>query len=73
MVLLGPGTFADPDPIKRHNTEKFHVEGIWSVDGSVLDNVYFYCKLQGVKVFSQTFPCSDGDANCPTPKGSIGE
>ena len=73
MVLLPTGTYADPDPIKLSNTQKFYVEGVWNVDGTVLDHVEFYCNLAGVKVFSQTFPCSSGDANCPTPAGTIGE
>merc|ERR1711981_1385124 len=73
FVLTPTGTFADPDPIKTANTEKFNVSGIWNVDGSVMDSVYFYCKLQGVKVFEQTFPCSTGDANCPLPAGTVGE
>ena len=73
FVELAKGTYADPDPVKTNNTQKFYVEGIWNIDGSVLDNVYFYCNLAGVKVFEQTFPCSAGDAHCPTPAGNVGE
>ena len=73
MVLMSTGTYADPDPIQTANTENFYVEGIWNIDGSVMTDVYFYCNLQGVTVFEQTFPCSAGDANCPTPTGTIGE
>ena len=64
---------ADPDPIKTANTEHFNVTGIWNVDGTIMDNVLFTCKLQGVQVFSQTFPCTTGDANCPLPTGTVGE
>ena len=45
FVLMPTGTYADPDPIKTANTEKFNVSGIWNVDGSVLDHVEFTCKL----------------------------
>merc|ERR1712060_507512 len=73
MTMITRGTYADPDPIQTANTENFYVEGIWSVDGSVMTDVYFYCNLQGVKVFEQTFHCSAGDANCPSPTGVLGE
>ena len=72
MVEMAKGTFADPDPVKTNNTQKFYVEGIWNIDGSVLDHVYFYCNLAGVKVYEQTFPCSAGDQYCPTPASAIG-
>ena len=64
---------ADPDPIKLNNREYFNIDGIWNVDGSVIDKVDFQCYILGVKVFDQSFPCASGDANCPTPAGNIGE
>ena len=45
FVLMPTGTYADPDPIKTANTEKFNVSGIWNVDASTLDHVEFTCKL----------------------------
>ena len=39
---------ADPDPIKTANTESFYVTGIWNVDGTVMKDVLFTCKMQGV-------------------------
>merc|ERR1712051_446063 len=67
FVLMPTGTYADPDPIKTANTEKFNVAGIWNIDASSLDHVEFTCKLQGVEVFKQDFKCATGDANCPLP------
>ena len=31
FVLMPTGTYADPDPIKTANTEKFNVAGIWNI------------------------------------------
>ena len=73
FVLMPTGTYADPDPIKTANTEKFNVSGIWNIDASTLDHVTFTCKLQGVEVFKQDFKCATGDANCPLPAGTVGE
>ena len=64
---------ADPDPVKLNNRQYFNIDGIWNVDGSVLKDVDFQCYIAGIKVFDQAFPCSAGDANCPTPAGSVGE
>ena len=64
---------ADPDPIILNNRQYFNIDGIWNVDGTVLNDVLFTCYIAGVKVFSQSFPCSAGDANCPEPTGAIGE
>ena len=38
-----------------------------------MTKVQFTCKLQGVQVFKQDFPCASGDANCPLPTGAVGE
>ena len=73
FVLMPTGTYADPDPIKTANTEKFNVSGIWNIDASTLDHVEFTCKLQGVQVYKQDFSCASGDANCPLPAGTVGE
>ena len=73
FVLMPTGTYADPDPIKTANTEKFNVSGIWNIDASTLDKVEFTCKLQGVQVYKQDFKCATGDANCPLPAGTVGE
>ena len=73
FVKLDNGTYADPDPIQTSNYQKFYVQGVWNVDGSVMDHVHFRCYLAGADVFDQDFPCSTGDANCPLPSGSVGE
>ena len=74
FVLVPTGTYADPDPIKTANTEKFNVSGIWnSAVGATMDKVEFTCKLQGVEVYKQDFKCTTGDANCPLPAGTVGE
>merc|ERR1719195_1482903 len=64
---------ADPDPIILNNRQYFNIDGIWNVDGSVMTDVLFTCYIAGVKVFSRSFPCSTGDANCPEPAGTVGE
>ena len=60
-------TYADPDPIKTANTEKFNVAGTWKADGTTLDHVLFSCKLQGVTVFQQQFECTVGSDLCDKP------
>ena len=71
FTMLSTGTYADPDPIKTANTEKFYVQGVWLPNkGQLLDKVIFTCDLQGVQVFKQEFPCKTGDQYCPLPDAS---
>lgn len=68
FTMITTGTYADPDPIKTANTEKFYVNGVWLPGkGALLDKVIFTCDLQGVQVFKQEFPCTTGDKYCPLP------
>merc|ERR1711948_199561 len=56
FVKLDNGTYADPDPIQTSNYQKFYVQGVWNVDGSVMDHVHFRCYLAGADVFGFDVP-----------------
>ena len=72
-TMLDTDTYASPNPVQTGGTENFIVGGIWNVANVDLAKVSFNCVLGGAPVYNQDYPCSVGDANCPSPSGAIGE
>ena len=72
-TMLDTDTYASPNPVQTGGKENFIVGGIWNVASIDLATVSFDCVLGGAPVYHQDYPCTAGDANCPSPSGAIGE
>ena len=76
FTMIDRGTYADPNPMVKNNTEKFNVYGVWNVAMTTLAKVNFTCMLMGVEVYSMDYSCtgnSNDYGNCPPPTGVAGE
>ena len=74
--MIDRGTYADPNPIQKNNTELFNVYGVWNVAMTTLARVNFTCMLLGAEVYSMDYPCTgtgNDYGNCPPPLGEAGE
>ena len=76
-MLAAPMTYADPDPVQINNTQKFIIDGIWNIDASDLDYLYFVCheaSAPNVPVYWNYKYCdTTGENQCTSPTGTVPE
>ena len=76
FTMIDRGTYADPNPMVKNNTEAFNVYGVWNVAMTTLAKVNFTCMLMGVEVYTMDYACA-GTGNdyghCPGTTGIAGE